>query len=448
VAACIGFIVLHLSDVPMIRDFGSMLAVGSVMVFVISIALISGVLFARERVRLGAQPRPQPRARIEVERLVGGLTARTMGRLAPIAAVALVVAAGGLWLNGEIPTESDPEKFVPSDSSVLKDLHHVRDVVGSTNELSILIELDGRTMTDQEVLDWLYAWERRSLEAHRELLRSNSIASFVAQVSGGDPTAEAAENVLATAPDDLVASVVSAEPGSGNLRSGSMIFQIGGDLSLADQDALNEAVIADARPPEGVTVAPAGISVVGSASVKALSSNRELMSFVAVGAILLVLLALFRSPVKAIAPMLPVVLALGASSMFFYVAGISYSPLTSISGPLIIAMGTEFSVLLMSRFFEEREAGVEAREAMSRASLRIGRAIAASGLTVMAGFAVLAFTDFPLLDNFGKVTAVSIGISLASTLILLPPLLVWADGSQRHGGDDRNHRLSPISTEG
>jgi predicted RND superfamily exporter protein len=68
---------------------------------------------------------------------------------------------------------------------------------------------------------------------------------------------------------------------------------------------------------------------------------------------------------------------------------------------------------------------------MSRASLRIGRAIMASGLTVMGGFAVLAFTDFPLLDNFGKVTALNIGISLISTLVLLPPLLVWAD-------EDRN----------
>jgi predicted RND superfamily exporter protein len=114
--------------------------------------------------------------------------------------------------------------------------------------------------------------------------------------------------------------------------------------------------------------------------------------------------------------------------MLLYFSGVEYSPLTSISGPLIIAMGTEFNVLLMSRYFEEREAGLDARAAMSKASLRIGRAIAASGLTVMGGFAVLAFSDFPLLDNFGKVTALNIGLSLLSTLILLPPLLVWADG--------------------
>jgi predicted RND superfamily exporter protein len=214
----------------------------------------------------------------------------------------------------------------------------------------------------------------------------------------------------------------------------AITYQLGGDQSLAERDAMTDAILADANAPDGITVAPAGIAVVGNASVKALSNNRDLMSFVAVGAILVALLVLFRSPVRAIAPMLPVVLALGASSMFFYFAGISYSPLTSISGPLIIAMGTEFNILLMSRYFEERALGLGAREAMSKASLRIGRAIAASGLTVMGGFAVLAVSDFPLLANFGTVTAVNIGVSLLSTLVLLPPLLVWASETQRGEG--------------
>src|SRR5205823_13996270 len=53
-AACIGFMVLHLSRVPMIRDFGSMLAVGAVIVFITSIVLISSIVYLRERKRLGA----------------------------------------------------------------------------------------------------------------------------------------------------------------------------------------------------------------------------------------------------------------------------------------------------------------------------------------------------------------------------------------------------------
>jgi|CXWL01.1.fsa_nt_gi hydrophobe/amphiphile efflux-3 (HAE3) family protein len=428
VAASIGFVVLHLSDVPMIRDFGSMLAVGAIIVFMVSIALISGVVFLRERVRLAHEE--QPGARFEVERLVGGLTSLTMGRLLPIAAGALAISAGGLWMSRHIPTETDPEKMVPSNSRVLKDLHHVSAVAGSTSELNLLIEAaDGHKITDQSVLDWMLAFEKRQKDQHNGLKQSNSIASFTEQVTGDAPTTESAEAALASAPRSLVVSVVNEDR-----TMASMTFAIGDDNSLSDQDALNGAIIADANPPPGITVAPAGIAVVGSATVTALSSNRDLMSFVAIAAILVTLLVAYRNVVKAVAPLLPVVLALGASSMVFYLSGISYSPLTSISGPLIIAMGTEFNVLLMSRYFEERAAGLSARDAMSTASLRIGRAIAASGLTVMGGFAVLAFSNFPLLDNFGKVTAVNIGICLLSTLVLLPPLLVWADEAQGRAG--------------
>ena len=244
--------------------------------------------------------------------------------------------------------------------------------------------------TDQDVLDWLLAFERRQMERYPAVAALEQRRVVHGAGERGCADDGIGRGAIASAPPSLGAMVVNEDR-----TMAAITYQLGGDQSLAERDAMTDAILADANAPDGITVAPAGIAVVGNASVKALSNNRDLMSFVAVGAILLALLVMFRSPVKAIAPMLPVVLALGASSMFFYFAGISYSPLTSISGPLIIAMGTEFNILLMSRYFEERALGLGAREAMSKASLRIGRAIAASGLTVMGGFAVLAVERLP-----------------------------------------------------
>jgi len=128
-----------------------------------------------------------------------------------------------------------------------------------------------------------------------------------------------------------------------------------------------------------------------------------------------------------VAPVVPILLALGSSSVLLFFLGIELNPLTAVSGPLIIAMGTEFTLLLMARYFEERGRGAMPREAMQAATLRIGRAITVSGLTVMGGFGVLAFSNFPLLTDFGKVTALDMGLALLSTLIVLPPLLIWLD---------------------
>ncbi|MBI5284385.1 MAG: MMPL family transporter, partial [Chloroflexi bacterium] len=425
VAACIGFIVLHISRVPMIRDFGSMLAVGAVIVFVTSIVLVSSVLYLRERKRIG--PAEQARARFEVEKLVGGLTARTVGKLVPIALIAAGVAAVGLYVSGKIPTQTDPERMVPSSSSTLTDLHRVRDVAGATSELNLFVEATGgRRITDQDVLDWMLGFEEHQRQLHVELGLSNSLASFTKQVTGEAPTTALVEETLALAPDALVTGVVSDDR-----TMASITFSLSDTADLEERKAITDGVIASAQPPDGIRVAPAGIAVIGTESVKAVSENRDLMSLVAIVAVLGLLAVVYRNPLKAVAPLLPVVLALGASATLLYFLGVEYSPLTSISGPLIIAMGTEFNILLMSRYFEERAAGADPREAMSKASLRIGRAITASGLTVMGGFAVLALSDFPLLDNFGKVTALNIGLSLLSTLILLPPLLVWADEEHR-----------------
>jgi predicted RND superfamily exporter protein len=244
-------------------------------------------------------------------------------------------------------------------------------------------------------------YEEAQLRAHPELRQSNSVASLAKMMTGSEPHADSAGEALAAAPQALVDTVISPDGTMANIT-----FAISGAETLEQQDELTEAIIDSANPPPQITVAPAGISVVGTETVKALSANRDLMSFVALAAIFAMLFAVYRNPFKAVAPLLPVVLALGASAIMLYATGMKYSPLTSISGPLIIAMGTEFNILLMSRYFEER--ADEPREAMAQASCASAGRSPPPGLTSL-------FHNFPLLDNFGKVTAPNIGVSLKST---------------------------------
>ncbi len=50
-----------------------------------------------------------------------------------------------------------------------------------------------------------------------------------------------------------------------------------------------------------------------------------------------------------------------------------------------------------------------------------------SGLTAIAGVAVLSFSSLPLLRDFGRIVAMNVTVALLSALVVLPPLLVWAD---------------------
>lgn len=420
-AATLGFLVLHISRVPMIRDFGSMLAVGTVIIFLAIFFILNAVLFLRDRGGRGGQADQWLGAHHRVETVVQTLTRNTVGRVLPIVVVGLLIALVGLLVNSRIPVQTDPERFISQDSPVLQDLYSIRDVVGTSSELSFLVEAED--VTSPEVLAWMAAFQDRMQREYKELPRSNSLAALLMVGADGTvPPAELRERVLATTPLGIQRSLMSEDR-----TRASIIFSISDKVSLQERKTLIDAIKADLRLPPGVSAAPAGLSVVGVEAIDALSANRDLMAYAAMGSIVLGLFFIYRHPIKAVAPILPIVLALGSSSVLLFFLGIELNPLTAVSGPLIIAMGTEFTLLLMSRYFEERGRGTSPREAMRTATLRIGRAITASGLTVMGGFAVLAFSDFPLLVDFGKVTALNMGLAVLSTLVVLPPLLIWLD---------------------
>ncbi len=111
-----------------------------------------------------------------------------------------------------------------------------------------------------------------------------------------------------------------------------------------------------------------------------------------------------------------------------YLLGIKYTPMTATIGALIIGIGVEFTILLMMRYNEERKKGAEVTESMITAMTTVGRAIIASGFTVIGGFGTLLIADdFLILRDFGIVTLVNVFFALVSTLFVLPALIVLID---------------------
>jgi len=159
-----------------------------------------------------------------------------------------------------------------------------------------------------------------------------------------------------------------------------------------------------------------------------LSGSRYLVTVAGLVAVALALLAVYRSARRALVPLIPIVLATGWSSLVLWVAGVPLNPMSATLGALVIAIATEFSVLLAGRYHEERHRGGTMGEALRRAYARTGAAVLASGVTAIAGFAVLVFTDIRMLRDFGLVTVFDLGVALAGVLLVLPAALVWSEG--------------------
>lgn len=151
------------------------------------------------------------------------------------------------------------------------------------------------------------------------------------------------------------------------------------------------------------------------------------MTLLGMGLVFLSLLLIYRHPIKALIPLLPIIFIIGWSGLVMYLLDISYTPLTATLGALIIGIGTEFTVLVMERFYEERKKGYQGIEAIKITNKSTVKAIFASALTTIGGFSALLASDFVILNNFGMMTLINISLALFSTIIIMPPILITLD---------------------
>jgi putative drug exporter of the RND superfamily len=143
--------------------------------------------------------------------------------------------------------------------------------------------------------------------------------------------------------------------------------------------------------------------------------------------VLVLLGAIYRAPLIAVIPILVVAFAYQTASGFIYLyadAGNSVnSNATSILVVLMFGVGTDYCLLLVSRYREELHRTEDKHEAMARALRRAGPAILASGCTVIAAMLVLLLADAGSTNALGPVSAIGVAAALLAGLTLLPALL-------------------------
>lgn len=139
----------------------------------------------------------------------------------------------------------------------------------------------------------------------------------------------------------------------------------------------------------------------------------------------------------------PVIGALGATLVTMALLGIPFNVLTGMVASLTIGLGIAYNIHLSSRFAQELEAvqtmdgpagddatdGVEnpVNWALERTLRTTGGALAGSAVTTILGFGVLLAATVPLLQQFGFVTALTIGYAFLMSVLGLPTLLdIWA----------------------
>jgi predicted RND superfamily exporter protein len=463
----LGFGANLVSDLPPIRDFGLVSAIGIVFTFLIfGVFLPSAKLWAdqlRERYGLpefsqrpiGAEDSVLSRA------LTGGVTVakRAPKAFLVIALITSVLAAGyGTGLDTSfsqedfLPPEEQPayveflpEGVAPGEYTVTQTLNFLEDNFEAAQGSSVTVYVEGPLRQDNalEQLHDASADPPDAFISENRRAEVSSIVGVIQQQAARDPefAALVERNDLNDngVPDDNLGQVYDAlleSPARGQALGFITEDYTATQLRFSVEADANDAEVTTAAETVADDVRLGGVATGQTVVFKAISDtllNSALVSLVAALAATAVFLVfiywvLEGRPSLGIVNLIPIVATVALLAGSMRALDIPLNALTATILSIAIGLGIDYSAHIVHRFAEEYEAGGDLFRALDDTIRGTGGALMGSMLTTSSGTAVLALAITPVLGQFGLVIALSVFLSFATAVLITPSaIVVWSE---------------------
>jgi RND superfamily putative drug exporter len=326
-----------------------------------------------------------------------------------VIAVWVVAAFGMMSLGSKLADETtdDTESFLPKSAESTEVVRILKDEFqgGETTEGLILYKRDGGlTAADkQKIID-----DAEEIEtAGRDEIPLTEPASVPYKLNGETNPAQVSK-------DGDVAFTVVTVP-------------VSGDFETQAEWGTNVKDIIETDQPEGTTVLLTGDLGFAVDAHDVFGQLDAKLLFATVILVLVLLGLIYRAVLVALAPLIVVFFAYTIASGFIYLLAKSgetvSSNSTSILVVLMFGVGTDYCLLLVSRYREQLRVVEDKHEAMAQTILRSGPAILASGLTVTLAMLTLRLADAGNTSSLGPTAAIGVFTAMVAGLTLLPALL-------------------------
>jgi hypothetical protein len=149
--------------------------------------------------------------------------------------------------------------------------------------------------------------------------------------------------------------------------------------------------------------------------------------------VLAIIAAAFRQPRSIVVIFVPLILS---NLWTLGVAGATVGALnsfTSFVNAVLIGLGVEFGVHLLSRYREQRAAGRRVEDAIVHAWDLVGSACTSAAFTSAAGFAALIAAHFAGFRQLGWLLSLGLLLCLVAELVCMPLLLAWLERDDATG---------------
>lgn len=240
-------------------------------------------------------------------------------------------------------------------------------------------------------------------------LREFAVVPLVQEIHTVATALQAQRVTLARLPPDLRRQYLASD---GNAR-----LSIYSNLNLQRTDALRTFV----NQVQPVVPDAGGTSVLFVRGGQIVVSAFREATLIAIGLILLVVLAVFRHPVRAFLAVTPLALSVLWTVALMGIFGINFNLANIIVMPLTIGLSVAFGIYVIVRW---GDAGYRIARVLESS---IPEGVLVSGLTTLASFGSLSVSSDPAMASLGKTLAMALSLILVNSLIVLPAFLAFVE---------------------
>ncbi|MEM6820759.1 MAG: MMPL family transporter [Verrucomicrobiota bacterium] len=202
------------------------------------------------------------------------------------------------------------------------------------------------------------------------------------------------------------------------------------------QEAANKAFVADLK---SVAEKATGTPVQNLAYISLLRDSYVEAAGWAFLAIVILIFIHFKSVIKVILTLIPLVLGVIWTIATMVWSGIEFNPANIITLPLVIGIGVAFGVYVVDRHREEGQVNLFASST--------GKAILLSAMTTIIGFSSMMTGDYVGLQSLGLVMTLGIFFCFISSGLILPQFLAWSGQSGRSKPNKKLQSLPETAKE-
>lgn len=433
VTTAIGFLMMNMSDSPVLRDFGNLAALGVMIACFLSVSLLPAMLKLLP-LRVKVDSEQQPKSTDFMDKL-GDWVVNNRKALLPVSALVIAVSAALLPLN---KVNDESVKYFDTRSEFRRAADFMEQRISGMTNISIAI----KTNQSQGIADPVFL---QSIGDFSHWLRDQPETDHVATLS--DVYKRLNKNMHSD--DELYYKLpLDRELAAQYLLLYEMSLPYGLDLNNqinVDKSSIKMVVTIDnlgsvelvelenriydwfARHAPQYQVVASSPSLmfahIGETNMASMLSTLPI-TLILISALMIFALRSARLGLISVVPnMAPAIIGFGLWALISGEINLGLSVVVTLTLGIVV----DDSVHFLAKYQRARRQGQSAEEAVRYAFHTVGRALWITTVVLVAGFSVLAMSSFRLNADMGQLSAIVIFIALVVDFIFLPALLMRFD---------------------